>query len=271
MVSEAQLRRGGFLPWYEVPREQNQPVAGNVYLHPSFALPGMGGTRRVWLGLPDRVFASDTPVPMLFMLDGRHAFWVDHFPYSDWRADEAIVQLEAENLPVGIVAVDHGVSRRSEYSPFSEHSLADRHLQALVEHVKPEIERLLGVHPGASPWGILGSSLGGLHALYAFFTRPDVFSFAGAMSPALIRNPAAWRWLEQQRFVRGKLYLDHGGYTGADGADWMCDSWPIYQLLLGKGYRPSVDILQVFEREGRHQEWFWARRLPEALRFLLQC
>jgi predicted alpha/beta superfamily hydrolase len=270
IVSKAQLRSAGFLPWQEVSRDRDQPVAGHVYLNPSFALPELGDARRVWLGLPDRVFRSDAPVPLLIMLDGRNAFWVERFPYSDWRADEAIVQLEAEDLPVGIVAVDHGVSRSREYSPFSEHSVADQHVRALVDHVKPEIERLLGVDPGTSPWGILGSSLGGLHALYAFFTRPDVFSFAGAMSPALVRNPAAWRWLEQQRFVPGKLYLDHGGYTGADGADWRYDSWPIYQLLVGKGYRPGVDILQVFESEGRHQEWFWARRLPGALRFLLQ-
>ena len=41
-------------------------------------------------------------------------------------------------------------------------------------------------------------------------------------------------------------------------------------LLERKGYRPGENLLYVEEEGGIHHESSWARRLPDALRFLLR-
>jgi hypothetical protein len=42
------------------------------------------------------------------------------------------------------------------------------------------------------------------------------------------------------------------------------------RLLLRKGFRRGVDLLSVIEPGGRHDEKAWARRFPNAVRFLLR-
>jgi hypothetical protein len=41
------------------------------------------------------------------------------------------------------------------------------------------------------------------------------------------------------------------------------------RLLAKKGYRPRRDLLYVEEKWANHEEAAWARRLPQAIRFLL--
>ena len=61
--------------------------------------------------------------------------------------------------------------------------------------------------------------------------------------------------------MAGKLYLDNG--TREPSARRL-------NTLLGKkGYRQGVDLKYVVEPDGEHTESAWARRLPDALRFLL--
>ena len=40
-------------------------------------------------------------------------------------------------------------------------------------------------------------------------------------------------------------------------------------LLLKRGYQREVDLKYVVETDGEHTESAWARRLPDALRFLI--
>jgi hypothetical protein len=41
------------------------------------------------------------------------------------------------------------------------------------------------------------------------------------------------------------------------------------RILVKKGYRPRQDLLYVEEKWAGHEEQAWARRLPAAIRFLL--
>jgi hypothetical protein len=44
----------------------------------------------------------------------------------------------------------------------------------------------------------------------------------------------------------------------------------MHRLLVKKGYRPHRDLLYIEEKWAHHEEIAWARRLPPAIRFLLQ-
>jgi hypothetical protein len=61
--------------------------------------------------------------------------------------------------------------------------------------------------------------------------------------------------------VPGRLYVDHGSHENSAAR--------LAQLLRQKGYRDERDLRYVVEAGGEHNEAAWARRLPDALRFLL--
>ena len=46
--------------------------------------------------------------------------------------------------------------------------------------------------------------------------------------------------------------------------------WRMRDLLIEKGYREGETLCYIQETGGIHHESSWARRLPDALRFLLR-
>jgi hypothetical protein len=59
----------------------------------------------------------------------------------------------------------------------------------------------------------------------------------------------------------GRIYLDNGAHEN--------QALPMAHLLETKGYRLGEELMYVYDKRGRHNEASWARRLPDALRFLL--
>ena len=55
----------------------------------------------------------------------------------------------------------------------------------IVNTLKPDIDARFRTRRERTHTGIMGSSLGGLISLVAFFRHPGVFGFTGVMSPAL--------------------------------------------------------------------------------------
>jgi predicted alpha/beta superfamily hydrolase len=128
----------------------------------------------------------------------------------------------------------------------------------------------------------MGSSMGGLISLYAFFHRSDIFGFAGVMSPSLwVARSAIFSTIENAAFAPGRLYLDAGTRELSSpesrsvthhvrSRGYYAGVRRLYRLLVKKGYRPIQEILYVEEKWAGHNESAWARRLPKAIRFFLQ-
>lgn len=80
------------------------------------------------------------------------------------------------------------LARLDEYSPFldkrSGGGLGDRYLDFIDGNVKPLVDDQFRTLTSREHTGIMGSSMGGLISLYAFFRHPKTFGFAGASSPA---------------------------------------------------------------------------------------
>jgi len=127
----------------------------------------------------------------------------------------------------------------------------------------------------------MGSSLGGLISLYAFFRRPDVFGFAGVMSPSLwFADEAIYDFVAAAAYQPGKLYLDAGTrelgeqpsgrlHRAAASRRYYASVRRMKAVLVRLGYRPLRDLLHVEEKWAGHSESSWGRRLAPALRFLL--
>jgi predicted alpha/beta superfamily hydrolase len=134
-----------------------------------------------------------------------------------------------------------------------------------VDTVKPLVDATFRTTGERDRTATIGSSMGGLVSLYAFFTRPDVFGLAGAFSPSIgFGRGAMVRFLRQAPRVPGRIYLDVGAKERMGPLVHEARN-----ILIEKGYRTGNDLLFVEDDGGAHDEASWARRLPRALRFLL--
>ena len=242
-------------------------VTGELRVLPHLYSPQLDNQRDIFVLLPPSYHATIRRYPVIYMHDGQNLF--DRalgFAGNEWEVDETLARMASENIEAIVVGIPNTEKRFQEYNPFPQiwEGSGDRYLSFIIDTIKPIIDRDFRTLPDREHTGTFGSSMGGLISLYAFFQRPDVFSFAGVMSPAFwIGGGAIYQYVEQQPFVQGKIYLDNG--TREQSARRM------KQMLLSKGYRLKRDLLHVVETDGEHNEAAWARRLPDALRFLLKA
>ncbi len=120
--------------------------------------------------------------------------------------------------------------------------------------------------------------MGAFISLYGFFRFPNVFGTVGIMSPSFwFARGAIYTFVENSPFNPGKIYLDVGTREHGDGRTvlkahsrrYYASVRRMQRLLVKKGYRPRRDLLYVEEKWAGHEEQAWARRLPTAIRFLL--
>jgi predicted alpha/beta superfamily hydrolase len=251
---------------YDAYRGGEHSVVGDVRVLPGVHSPQLGNQRDLLVYLPPGHATSDQRFPVLYMQDGQNLFdRATAFGGTEWQVDETLEALSREGYEAIVVGLPNaGEARIAEYSPFTgfRPGYGDAYLDFLAETVKPLIDGAFRTRPGAEHTGLLGSSMGGLISLYGFFRRPEVFGLAGSLSPALwYARGAIYGFVAQAPFVPGRIYLDHGSRENSAAR--------MERLLIEKGYEGDKDLLYVVEEGGQHNESAWARRLPDALRFLL--
>ncbi len=264
-------------------------VSGIIKVGQHIHSPQLGNWRDVLVYLPPSYFKNENRrYPVLYMQDGQNLFDAETSYAGEWHVDETMEQLGREEGQEAIVVgiPNAGAQRLAEYTPFPDPEFGggqgDRYLAFVVQTIKPLIDGAFRTLPNRQHTGIVGSSLGGLISLYAFFRYPDVFGFAGVMSPSLwVGDGAIYRFLEEAPYRPGKIYLDAGTreYGGVhDGPDsverarsrrYYATVRRVKRILVHKGYRPFRDLLHIEEPLGQHHEAAWARRLPELVRFFL--
>jgi predicted alpha/beta superfamily hydrolase len=252
--------------WQDYPKDSKHSVVGNLKVGREFWSPELGNRRDVLVYLPPSYTQDNRRYQVLYMHDGQNLFdRATSYVGQDWEVDETLEKLSAEGLEAIIVGLNNlGDQRLKEYNPFPHfHSgLGGTYLEFIVNAVKPIIDRDFRTLPGRAHTGLMGSSMGGLISLYGFFRYPQIFSFAGIMSPAFwFAKGAIYDYVAQAPFTSGKIYLDNGSRENS--------AQRMYTLLVEKGYRLDQNILYIKEEGGQHEEAAWARRLPGALRFLL--
>lgn len=261
-------------------------VAGNVKVLRGLWSPQRRNRRDILVYLPPSYRHSHKRYPVIYMHDGQNLF--DQFTSfaGEWQVDETMEALSRRGYEAIIVGIPNlGEQRLDEYSPFPEprHSegRGEPYLEFVLKTVKRLIDQDFRTLPDRAHTGMLGSSMGGLISLYAFFRYPEAFGFVGAMSPSLwFARGMIFSYLEEAAFRAGRIYLDTGT---AEETHFVTDRLllharlslyrtsvhAMYDLLYHKGYRPGHDLLYVEDEGAGHTEAAWARRLPGALEFLL--
>jgi predicted alpha/beta superfamily hydrolase len=251
---------------------QLERVSGTVRVLPQVWSPERQNTRDVYVYLPPSYESSDKRYPVLYMHDGQNLFDDSMAFGAEWQIDEHMERLSVLGLEAIVVGIPNaGEARLDEYSPFVDEKhgggAGDHYLDFVTRTLKPQIDGQFRTRPGREWTGIAGSSMGGLLSLYAFFTRGEVFGFAGVMSPALwFGSRQIFARIEHAPQVDGRLYLDVG--TG-EGEETLRDARRMHELLVAKGYRPGETLMYVEDDGAEHSETAWARRVRTALYYLI--
>jgi predicted alpha/beta superfamily hydrolase len=262
--------------------QQPHTVQGDVRVLAGLESPQLNNRRDLLVYLPPSYKRSNKHYPVLYMQDGQNLFDSATSFAGEWYVDETMEALSREGLEAIVVGIPNaGEKRLDEYSPFSQLKIGggqgDQYLSFLVETIKPIIDNTFRTCPERENTAILGSSMGGFISLYGFFRYPQIFGLVGIMSPAFwFARGAIYTYVENAPFSPGKIYLDvgtreHGGRTvmKAHSRRYYASVRRMQRILVKKGYRPRQDLLYVEEKWAGHEEQAWGRRLPAAIRFLL--
>lgn len=268
-------------PYPPAGSEAAHTVTGTVLVKNRVYSPSLSNHRDVYIYLPPSYATSDRRYPVLYMHDGQNLFDAATSFAGEWRADEAMNALSAEGIEAIIVGVANiGEGRMKEYLPFKHpyfgEGKGNAYLKFIVETVKSDVDHHFRTLPDRAHTGIAGSSMGGLISLYGFFCYPSVFGLAGVISPALWpAKPSIFAFVEAAAFSPGRIYFDIGteefsGYRQIrQGMNPIADHQRMQSILAQKGYMTGETLLYIEDKGGKHNEADWARRLPNALRFLL--
>lgn len=273
--------------YYEVHRGYHT-VVGNVKIGQNMESTELQNRRDIVVYLPPSYTNTNHRYPVLYMHDGQNLFDQATSFVGEWRVDETMEHLgHAEQLEAIVVGIPNmGARRLDEYSPFPDPhhggGFGNFYLSFITQTLKPLIDRDFRTVSDRANTGIMGSSMGGLISLYGFFRHPEVFGFAGAMSPSLwFAESSIFSYIESAQFHPGKIYLDAGtremGHSWPEVLTLRARSRKYYAsvrsmkgLLVRKGYRPTRDLLHVESKWATHSEAAWADRLPTAIRFFLR-
>jgi predicted alpha/beta superfamily hydrolase len=251
---------------------EHSTVVGNVVQLEKVWSPQLGNERGILVYLPPSYDEGELHYPVIYMHDGQNLFDEATSFSGEWKVDETLEHLSRRGLEAIVVGIPHlSEERLDEYCPFEEAGQADArgelYLAWIVETLKPLIDQSFRTLPDRVHTGMMGSSMGGLITLFAFFRYPGIFGFAGVLSPSLwFAERAIFPCLEETAYVPGRLYLDVGTAEGKGVAE---DARHMRELLVQKGFRLGEDFLYVEEEGAEHTESAWARRTKIAFRFLL--
>lgn len=243
-------------------------------------LPGM---RMLRIYVPAANLRGDRPLPVLLVNDGHKAFEpANHRSVPAWQQSGTLqlhrvmdgLLCEHAVRPAIVVAIaTHAGSRADQYVPVrtrfgtsSFGGFGDAYLDLLEHEVLPAVEarlRGIAVSRAAADRVLMGTSIGGVSALYGAMTRPEVFGGAIALSPSA--------WIDDGFLTRAALERDAvRARIGADIGD--AERPPIrehchrlFDALAARG----GDRVVANEVGGVHNEDSWRQRLPRLLQHVL--
>jgi predicted alpha/beta superfamily hydrolase len=235
--------------------------------------PQLENVRDLDVYLPSAYSGGRRRYPVVYMQDGQNLADADRAFAGTWNLPGALAELESRGLEAIVVGIPNmGDARVREYSPFHDTrhggGAGDAYVAYLERTVKPLVDRRFRTRPQRESTFVVGSSMGALISLYAFFRAPETFGGAGAMSPSLwFAGRALTAYIERDGAPAGRIYLDAGT---DEGPATVRDAHHLADVLERKGYRREESLRVVEDHGGRHEESHWARRLAPALAFLLE-
>lgn len=219
----------------------------------------------------------DRRYPVLYLNDGQNLFDVctSQFSGEEWGVDETVQQLIArsEIRPLIVVGIDNGGKRQRprEYLPYFDDTLKPPesnpegrlYPRFLLDEIVPFVENHYRVLPGEEHRALGGASYGAGIALYTVVKRPGSFEKLLLESPSVYADD--YHLLKDAKSVR---VWPHQIFIGTGTVNEPVADVDALRKLFEKSGLGSDRLRVVVQKGGEHSEYWWGRRLPEALRFL---
>ncbi|HKQ49730.1 MAG TPA: alpha/beta hydrolase-fold protein [Phycisphaerae bacterium] len=254
--------------WADIPPST---ITGHVE---SFVYAPFLAGRRCWVYLPPDYFQSTARYPVLYMHDGQNLF--DQFTSfaGEWRVDETCELLigNREIEPIIVVGIENSAARCNEYTPWFSASQGcggggDVYLQAIRDVLIPEVDQRYRTRTGPANTYMAGSSLGGLITVYAGYAYDGVWGRIAGVSPsywwanqAMLNYAAAGSKPE----TLTHFYQDMGTLESG-----LANLQAMRDIAVSQGFVEGEDFLSVEAQGHTHNEYYWALRLPNILRYLI--
>jgi alpha-glucosidase len=230
-------------------------------------------SRRIWIYLP-RSYSTDLTrhYPVMYAHDGQNLFDRATSFSGEWGMDESLDKLPQELIVVGID--NGGTARIDELTPFANEEYgggqANDYLDFIVDKLRPYINSHFRTKSERENTAILGSSLGGLCSFYAAIRHDDIFGLIGVFSPSFWFTDDIYTYTEKHVFQKSppRLYF-LGGQS--ESSTMVSDMQHMIDVIKSRSkvYREdSTKLKLVVSADGQHQEWFWGREFPNAIKWL---
>jgi predicted alpha/beta superfamily hydrolase len=219
--------------------------------------------------------------PVFYLADGQNLFDpATAYIGVDWQADEAAARLihERKIPPLIIVGIDNAQKDRPrEYLPYRSfhppilRPQGKRYPDFLRNEVMPFVYQRYRIAREPENTALGGSSLGAIISLHTAMDCPGVFGGLLLESPSLfISNRQLLRSSRAFRKWPAKVFMAIGTReTGSEDGDQQAveDVRELEHVLRRAGLREDRLLVKIDEG-ANHSEKDWARRFPEALKFL---
>jgi pullulanase len=194
LTAQSSIKALSIRTWADLPLGQEGTRSGRVEVQ-NFSM-RLWGTRRIWVYLPPDYPFSTRRYPVLYMYDAQNLFDRSSAAFGqEWNVDESLEELfHEEGFPgLIVVAIDNSNRRGCEYNVFAEDphpycadgsALGQSLNDAIVQELKPWIDRNYRSRKEREHTAIMGSSMGGQMALAMGLRYPGVFSRVFALSPS---------------------------------------------------------------------------------------
>jgi putative tributyrin esterase len=152
--------------------------------------------------MPYRVFLPSTIVPgnklpVIYLLHGSGGGFRDWSNYSD------VSQYASKDRSGGLILVMP--EGNSSYWVNAAMNPADNYEDYLVNDLRTDVEARFPASTDRQSRAIIGVSMGGFAAIKLALTRPDLFSFAGAISPAIDVPSRRFTWRRAEQSWRFRV------------------------------------------------------------------
>jgi predicted alpha/beta superfamily hydrolase len=264
----------------------NSSVRGDLRLH-EFQSRIFGNTRMLRIWLPP---GYDDPVnllryyPVFYLNDGQNLFdRATAYSGVEWHVDETADRLIRGRVvpPMIMVGIDNAQKDRpKEYlsyrslNPPQLRPQGKRYPDFLINEVMPFLYERYRIGRGTENTGLGGSSLGAIISLYTVMDRPGVFGRLLLESPSLfISNRQLLKHSLEVRQWPERIFLAIGTReSGREERDKeIVDDVRELGGILRRAGLGEDRLLMKIDEGATHSEGDWARRFPEALRFLFEA
>ena len=236
----------------------------NVFvMNPHFYMPQLHTHRRIWVYLPANYYREPSKsFPVIYMQDGQNLFDNTTAAFGEWGIDKTLNKMPSKRkkIPI-IIAIDNAADNRiDEYAPWKRQEFGrgghgNQYADFIAHTLKPYIDNHFRTLADRRNTAIMGSSMGGLIALYTGLKHNQLFGKIGCLSPAFWFNREIFEWAKKQHLQPTKICVV-GSKT--ENKVMENDLQTTYWTLRNANI-PDHDLTVAIRKRGKHNEKTWGR------------